>query len=293
MLQQRVSDTTQDRNTEETGEWLEAMEQVVSNDGPQRMRQILQKLLEKGTQLGVKLPFTANTPYVNSISTLEERAYPGDRILERKIKSIVRWNAMAMVVRANRKAAGIGGHISTFQSAATLYQVGFHHYFKGKDHPRGGDHIFFQGHASPGIYAQAFLEGRISEQQMENFRRELAKGGGLSSYPHPWLMPEFWEYPTVSMGIGPIHAIYLARFNRYLQNRGLHDTRGSRVWAFLGDGEMDEPESLGAISLAARERLDNLTFVVNCNLQRLDGRMKTAVDCLKTLAQYIRAPPPT
>ncbi len=274
MLQQRVSDTTQDRNTEETGEWLEAMEQVVSNDGPQRMRQILQKLLEKGTQLGVKLPFTANTPYVNSISTLEERAYPGDRILERKIKSIVRWNAMAMVVRANRKAEGIGGHISTFQSAATLYQVGFHHYFKGKDHPRGGDHIFFQGHASPGIYAQAFLEGRISEQQMENFRRELSEGGGLSSYPHPWLMPEFWEYPTVSMGIGPIHAIYLARFNRYLQNRGLHDTSGSRIWAFLGDGEMDEPESLGAISLAARERLDNLTFVVNCNLQRLDGPVR-------------------
>ena len=264
----------QDLDTHETREWLEALDDVVQTGGKQRMAFILRQLLRRARERGVELPFSANTPYVNTIPVVEQPPYPGDRDIERRIKSIVRWNAMAMVVRANKQFDGIGGHISTFQSAATLYQVGFHHFFKGKDHPGGGDLVYFQGHASPGVYAQAFLEGRISVEQMEKFRREVDQGTGLSSYPHPWLMPDFWEFPTVSMGIAPIHAIYQARFNRYLRDRGLKDTDGSRVWAFLGDGETDEPESLGAITLASREKLDNLVFVINCNLQRLDGPVR-------------------
>jgi pyruvate dehydrogenase E1 component len=267
-----------DGNLPETQEWLESFGDVVDVEGHDRAQFLLQKLLEKGYERDVSLPFTGNTPYINTIPASEEPPYPGDRKIERRIKSITRWNAMAMVVRANKKNAGLGGHISTFASAATLYQVAFHHFLRGKDaladDGYGGDLVYFQGHASPGIYAQAFLEGRLTLEQMECFRRELEHKGGLSSYPHPWLMPEFWEYPTVSMGLSPINAIYQAKFNRYLRDRGLRPHQGRRVWAFLGDGETDEPETLGAITMAAREKLDNLIFVINCNLQRLDGPVR-------------------
>jgi pyruvate dehydrogenase E1 component len=267
-----------DGNLPETQEWLESFGDVVDVEGHDRAQFLLQKLLEKGYERDVSLPFTGNTPYINTIPASEEPPYPGDRAIERRIKSIMRWNAMALVVRANKKHAGLGGHISTFASAATLYQVAFHHFLRGKDmladDGYGGDLVYFQGHASPGIYAQAFLEGRLTREQMECFRRELERTGGLSSYPHPWLMPDFWEYPTVSMGLSPISAIYQAKFNRYLRDRGLRPHQGRRVWAFLGDGETDEPESLGAISMAAREKLDNLIFVINCNLQRLDGPVR-------------------
>jgi pyruvate dehydrogenase E1 component len=258
----------------ETQEWLEALEYVLKTQGPDRARRLLKALLDQAHRAGVDLPFTANTPYVNTIPVEKQPPYPGNREIERRIKSIIRWNAMAMVVRANREHEGIGGHISTYASAATLFEVGFHHFFRGKGDDWSGDQVYFQGHASPGVYARAFLEGRLSEEQLENFRRELEPGGGLSSYPHPWLMPDFWEFPTVSMGLGPLMAIYQARFNHYLQDRGLKDTQHTHVWAFLGDGEMDEPEALGAITLAAREKLDNLIFVINCNLQRLDGPVR-------------------
>jgi pyruvate dehydrogenase E1 component len=264
-----------DSDVNETEEWLTAFEQVVAIEGRERARFLLKKLLEKGYEKDVILPFTGNTPYINTIPKSEEPPYGGDRALERRIKSIVRWNAMALVVRANKRFAGLGGHISTFASAATLYQVGFHHFFRGRgDNGFDGDMIYFQGHASPGIYAHAFLEGRLTLEQMDAFRRESAPGGGLASYPHPWLMPGFWEFPTVSMGLGPIAAIYQAKFNRYLRNRGLRDVQNRKVWAFLGDGETDEPEALGAITLASREKLDNLIFVINCNLQRLDGPVR-------------------
>jgi pyruvate dehydrogenase E1 component len=258
----------------ENREWLESLDYVLESQGPDRVRELLRRLQHRAQQHGVHFNFTANTPYINTISVDEQSAFPGSREIERRIKSIIRWNAMAMVVRANRQSSGIGGHISTYASAATLFEVGFNHFFraKGKDHE--GDIILFQGHASPGIYARAFVEGRLTEQQLENFRRELKPGGGLSSYPHPRLMPDFWEFPTVSMGLSPIMAIYQARFNRYLEDRGIKKTSGRRVWAFLGDGELDEPESLGAITLAPREKLDNLIFVVNCNLQRLDGPVR-------------------
>jgi pyruvate dehydrogenase E1 component len=267
-----------DNDVEETQEWLEAFGQLIEREGRDRAQFMLQKLLEKGYERDVSLPFTANTPYINTVPASKQPAYPGDREIERRIKSITRWNAMAMVVRANKKFAGLGGHISTFASAATLYQVALHHFLRGRDALAedgfGGDLVYFQGHASPGIYAHAFLEGRISFEQMECFRRELTSTGGLSSYPHPWLMPDFWEYPTVSMGLAPIAAIYQAKFNRYLRDRGLRPHQGRRVWAFLGDGETDEPETLGAITMAAREKLDNLIFVINCNLQRLDGPVR-------------------
>jgi pyruvate dehydrogenase E1 component len=267
-----------DSDVEETQEWLEAFGQLVQSQGRERAQFMLQKLLERGYELNVSLPFTANTPYINTIPATAQPAYPGDRAIERRIKSIIRWNAMAMVVRANKKFAGLGGHISTFASAATLYQVALLHFLRGKgaqaDDGYGGDLVYFQGHASPGIYAHAFLEGRLTLEQMECFRRELQHAGGLSSYPHPWLMPDFWEYPTVSMGLSPITAIYQAKFNRYLRDRGLRPHQGRRVWAFLGDGETDEPETLGAITMAAREKLDNLIFVINCNLQRLDGPVR-------------------
>ncbi|MCF8261777.1 MAG: pyruvate dehydrogenase (acetyl-transferring), homodimeric type [Melioribacteraceae bacterium] len=258
----------------ELREWLESLEYVLQEGGPEKVKELLHDLDTYAHEAGVELPFTANTPYINSIPKDKQPPFPGGREIERRIKSIVRWNAMAMVVRANRESAGIGGHISTFASAATLYEIGFNHFFKGKDHNSDGDIIYFQGHAAPGIYARAFLEGRISQEQLANFRRELKPGGGLSSYPHPWLMPDFWEFPTVSMGLGPIQAIYQARFNRYLEDRGLKKDMNTKVWAFLGDGETDEPETLGAISLAAREKLDNLIFVINCNLQRLDGPVR-------------------
>ncbi len=259
----------------ETSEWLESLDYVIESRGLDRAAFLIQSLRNKAQQAGVALPSSSVTPYINTIPADQQVAYPGNRELERRIKSIIRWNAMAMVVRANKKNDGIGGHISTYASAATLYEVGFNHFFRGRG-PDGydGDQIYFQGHASPGIYARAFLEGRLSETNLLNFRQELAEGGGLSSYPHPWLMPQFWEFPTVSMGLGPITAIYQARFNRYLEDRGIKAPNGSRVWAFLGDGECDEPETLGAITLASREQLDNLIFVINCNLQRLDGPVR-------------------
>ena len=258
----------------ELREWLESLDYILENRSPEQVQNLLRQLQIHAGRAGVVLPFTANTPYVNTISRSQQPTYPGSREIERRIKSLVRWNAMAMVVRANRDKAAPGGHISTFASAATLYEVGFNHFFKAPGNGFSGDQIYFQGHAAPGIYARAFLEGRLGERQLENFRRELRQGGGLSSYPHPWLMPDFWQFPTVSMGLGPILAIYQARFNRYLEDRGLKETRDSRVWAFLGDGETDEPETLGAITLASREKLDNLIFVINCNLQRLDGPVR-------------------
>jgi len=258
----------------EIREWLESLEYVLQSGGPEKVKALLHDLDMYAHEAGVELPFTANTPYINTITKEKQSPFPGGREIERRIKSLIRWNAMAMVVRANKEEQGIGGHISTYASAATLYEIGFNHFFKGKDENRDGDIIYFQGHASPGIYARAFLEGRISKELLENFRRELKPGGGLSSYPHPWLMPDFWEFPTVSMGLGPIMAIYHARFNRYLEDRGLKKPSDQKVYAFLGDGETDEPETLGAISLAAREKLDNLIFVINCNLQRLDGPVR-------------------
>ena len=258
----------------ETKEWLESLDYVLQTGGPERVRDLLTQLQIHAQKAGMKVPFTANTPYINTIPVDKQPPFPGSREIERRIKSLARWNAMAMVVRANKHDSGIGGHISTYASAATLIEIGFNHFFRAKsaDHP--GDIVYFQGHASPGIYARAYLEGRLSGEQLENFRHELHSRGGLSSYPHPWLMPEFWQFPTVSMGLSPIMAIYQARFNRYLEDRGLKKKDDAKVWAFLGDGETDEPESLGAITLASREKLDNLIFVINCNLQRLDGPVR-------------------
>ena len=258
----------------EQREWLESLDYVVQQGDRGRVQRLLASLRHRARSAGVSLPFTAETAYVNTLRPADETPLPGSQEIERRIKSLVRWNAMAMVVRANRLSEGIGGHISTYASAATLYEVGFNHFFKARTQDGEGDLVYFQGHASPGIYARAFLEGRLSAEKLHNFRQELAAGGGLSSYPHPWLMPDFWQFPTVSMGLGPIMSIYQARFNRYLEDRGLRKASNSKVWAFLGDGETDEPESLGAISLAAREKLDNLIFVINCNLQRLDGPVR-------------------
>jgi pyruvate dehydrogenase E1 component len=263
-----------DTDPVETAEWLASMEAVHHHGGSRRAQFLLDQLHQWALKRQVPIPYAANTPYVNTIPRTEQPPFPGDRQIERRIKSFVRWNAMAMVVRANRACDGIGGHISTYASSATLLEIAFNHFFRAKTDTSSGDQVYFQGHASPGIYARAYLEHRIDAPHLMNFRRELAKGGGLSSYPHPWLMPDFWEFPTVSMGLAPITSIYQARFNRYLEDRGLLRTSGSRVWAFLGDGEMDEPESLGAITLAAREQLDNLTWVINCNLQRLDGPVR-------------------
>ena len=258
----------------ETQDWLDSLAETYHARGADRVANLLTDLQLHAQKMGVKLPVTSETPYTNTIPANLQPAYPGDRELERRIKSLVRWNAMATVVRANKADSSLGGHISTFASSATLYEVGFNHFFRGRNETQDPDFVFFQGHASPGIYARAFLEGRISREHLQNFRRELAKGGGLSSYPHPWLMPDFWEFPTVSMGLGPIMAIYQARFMRYLEDRGHKKPSDQKVWAFLGDGETDEPESLGAISLATREQLDNLIFVINCNLQRLDGPVR-------------------
>jgi pyruvate dehydrogenase E1 component len=263
-----------DLDPQETHEWLESLEAVQTHQGTMRTRFLLERLLERSFLIGAAPNYPATTPYINTIPVEAQPPYPGDREMERRLKGLIRWNAMAMVARANRKSKGIGGHQATFASSATLYQVGFLHFFRGAHASGGGDQIYFQGHGSPGVYSLAYLEGRLSEQHLENFRRELAAGGGLSSYPHPWLMPDFWEFPTVSMGLAPIMSIYQARFNRYLQDRGLASTENCRVWAFLGDGETDEPESLGAITLASREGLDNLTWVINCNLQRLDGPVR-------------------
>jgi pyruvate dehydrogenase E1 component len=264
----------QDADALQTQEWLESLDAVLYLEGRDRARFLLERLGERAESVGVPVPFGPNTPYINTIPAALQPDFPGDRDRERSIKSLVRWNAMAMVIAANETDKTIGGHIGTFASCATLYEIGFNHFFRGPETPGGGDLVYFQGHASPGMYARAFLEGRLSEEQLRNFRRELAKGGGLSSYPHPWLMPSFWQFPTVSMGLGPIMAIYQARFLRYLENRGLKPHSHQHVWAFLGDGEMDEPESMGAITLAGREHLDDLIFVINCNLQRLDGPVR-------------------
>ena len=263
-----------DNDPQETSEWLESLDGVVQGAGPERADYLLRKVLKRARQLRIGLPGLIQSRYINTISPEQEPAFPGDEAMELRIRRIIRWNAVVMVVRANHHFAGLGGHLSTYASSASLYEVGFNHFFRGKDEGGSGDQIFFQGHAAPGIYSRAFLEGRLSESQLDHFRREVKRGQGLSSYPHPRLMPDFWEFPTVSMGLGPINAIYQARFNRYLQARGIADTSKSRVWAFLGDGECDEPEALGALSMASREGLDNLTFVVNCNLQRLDGPVR-------------------
>ena len=264
-----------DSDPGETQEWLESLDAVVEVHGKARARYLLARLLDRAQQSQVSFPATVSTPYVNSIATESEPWFPGDEHLERRIRAYIRWNAAVMVSHANDMADGIGGHLSTFASSASLYEIGFNHFFHGKDNGTPGDHVYFQGHAAPGIYARAYLEGRLSEDDLNHFRHEIGRDGrGLSSYPHPRLMPDFWEYPTVSMGLGPLTALYHARFNRYLQNREIDDTSESRVWAFLGDGETDEPETLGSISLAAREQLDNLIFVVNCNLQRLDGPVR-------------------
>ena len=258
----------------EQRDWLDSLRDFMRRNGPGRAGELLRALQIEAQRAGAGLPVTSVTPYVNTIPASLQPAYPGDRELERRIKSIIRWNAMAMVVEANQKEHGIGGHISTYASAATLYEVGFNHFFRGREHPSGGDVLFLQGHAAPGIYSRAYVERRIHAPQVHNFRREFAAAGGLTSYPHPWLMPDFWMYPTVSMGLGPLMAIYQARFMRYLEDRGLAPPSDRKVWAFLGDGETDEPESLGAISVAAREGLDNLIFVINGNLQRLDGPVR-------------------
>ncbi len=277
-----------DIDAQETSEWLEALEEVLRYQGPERVRFLLSEMLRASYAKGVAVPFSINTPYINTIPREQQPPFPGDRQIERRIKSIIRWNAMAMVVRANRKFPGIGGHISTYASAATLYEVGFNHFFRGKGENFDGDLVFIQGHASPGIYARAFLEGRLTREQLAAFRREVEVTGGLSSYPHPWLMPDFWEFPTVSMGLGPISAIYQARFARYLQDRGIKDTSGRHIWAFLGDGETDEPEALGSIALASREGLDNLIFVINCNLQRLDGPVRGNSKIIQELETVFR-----
>jgi len=262
-----------DYDPQETQEWLDALESVLENEGAERVRFLLGQLLDKARHSGAGMPFSANTPYCNTIPVGEEIRSTGNQDLEHRIRGLMRWNAMALVLNANRDSSELGGHIASFASAATLYDVGFNHFFHGKTDTHGGDLVYFQGHSSPGMYARAFLEGRISEEQMYKFRQE-AEGGGLSSYPHPWLMPDFWQFPTVSMGLGPLMAIYQARFMKYLEHRGMAQTAGRKVWAYLGDGETDEPESLGAVSMAGREKLDNLIFVINCNLQRLDGPVR-------------------
>ncbi|MGV6825974.1 MAG: pyruvate dehydrogenase (acetyl-transferring), homodimeric type [bacterium] len=262
-----------DHDPQETREWLDALEGVLEHGGVERAHYLLERLVDQARRSGAYLPYSANTAYLNSIPETQQPPFPGNQAMERRIRSFIRWNAMAMVVMANRKSTELGGHIASFASSATLYDIGFNHFFKGANDEQEGDLVFFQGHSAPGIYARAYLEGRITEDQMKNFRQE-ADGDGLSSYPHPWLMPGFWQFPTVSMGLGPLMAIYQARFMRYLHDRGIGNMDDRKVWAFMGDGEMDEPESLGAISLAAREQLDNLVFVVNCNLQRLDGPVR-------------------
>jgi pyruvate dehydrogenase E1 component len=283
-----AAENIEDLESVETQEWLDSLDYVLRTNGTARAGQLLQQLTEHARRRGIRLPFSANTPYVNTLTPEQEVPFPGNQDIERRIKSLVRWNAIAMVLRANKAEPGIGGHLSTFASAATLYEVGFNHFFRAGGADSDRDIVFYQGHAAPGIYSRAYLEGRLTEKHLDNFRRELAPGGGLSSYPHPWLMPEFWEYPTVSMGLGPIMAIYQARFVRYIEDRGLKIPSTTKVWAFLGDGETDEPESLGAITLPAREKLDNLIFVVNCNLQRLDGPVRGNGQIIQELEAVFR-----
>ena len=262
-----------DSDIQETQEWIESLNSVIETEGTERAHFLIEMLIDQARRSGSNLPYNATTAYVNTIPSHLQQRHPGNPDMERRIRALIRWNAIMTVLRANIKSPGVGGHIASFQSAATLYDVGFNHFFRAASKDFGGDLVFFQGHSSPGIYARAFLEGRINESQLDNFRMET-NGNGLSSYPHPWLMPEFWQFPTVSMGLGPIMGIYQARYLKYLHDRGIADTSDRKVWVFCGDGEMDEPESLGAISLASRENLDNLIFVVNCNLQRLDGPVR-------------------
>ncbi|HWJ60972.1 MAG TPA: pyruvate dehydrogenase (acetyl-transferring), homodimeric type, partial [Acidimicrobiales bacterium] len=269
-------DQLYDADPGETREWLESLDAVASEHGAGRAEYLIQRLLAHSDDIGLQIPHLVQTPYVNTIPLADEQArfwFPGDLDLERRIRAFIRWNAAVMVVKANKVAEGIGGHLATFASSASLYDVGFNHFWRGKDDGNNGDSVYIQGHAAPGIYARAYLEGRLDEPELDNFRREIG-GDGLSSYPHPRLMPDFWEFPTVSMGLGPINSIYQARFNKYLHHRQLEDTSTNRVWCFVGDGECDEPETLGSIALAGRERLDNLTWVINCNLQRLDGPVR-------------------
>src|SRR5215470_4586673 len=261
-----------DQDPQETREWLDALGSVLSAEGTDRAHFILQRMIDEAHRSGAPLPFSATTDYVNTIPADKQVKFPGDLAIEQRIHAYTRWNAMAMVLRAN-KHTNVGGHLSSFASAATLYEVGFNHFWHGQGWKDGGDLVFIQGHSSPGIYSRAFLLGRFTEDQLNHFRQEV-DGKGISSYPHPWLMPKFWQFPTVSMGLGPLMAIYQARFMRYLQDRQIRETEGRKVWAFLGDGEMDEPEAIGGIGLAGREQLDNLIFVVNCNLQRLDGPVR-------------------
>ena len=278
-----------DVDPDETGEWLDSFDALVANAGPYRARYIMLSLLRRAAEQNVGVPSLRSTDYINTIPPEREPWFPGDENVERRIRAYARWNAAIMVHRAQRPGVGVGGHISTYASTATLYEVGFNHFFRGKDHPGGGDQVFFQGHGSPGMYARAYLEGRLSTDQLDGFRQELSHpSGSLSSYPHPRLMPDFWEFPTVSMGLGPLNAIYQARFNRYLHGRGIKDTSDQRVWAFLGDGEMDEVDSRGALQIAAQEELDNLTFVVNCNLQRLDGPVRGNGKIIQELESFFR-----
>ena len=273
-MHQIASERKVDLDPRETAEWMEALDQIVDEAGPDRVNFLLDKLTERARDNGVTVPIRTTTDYINTIPVEQEVPYPGDRAIERQIKNLIRWNAMAMVSHQNKLDDGIGGHIATYSSLATLLEVGFNHFFRGSIGDQPGDMVYFQGHASPGVYSRAFLEGRLSEDQLSNFRHELRDTPGLSSYPHPWLMKDFWQFPTVSMGLGPINSIYNARFMRYMENRGLIPATDRKVWAFLGDGEMDEPESTGAIGMPVREKLDNLIFVVNCNLQRLDGPVR-------------------
>ena len=265
--------TADDIDPQETQDWLESIDSVLRTHGPERAHFLLERLIDHARRSGAYLPYSQNTAYLNTIPTGQEPEYPGDRTLEKRVEAYLRWNAMAMVVQANRKSSEYGGHIATYASSATLYEVGFNHFWRARTQDHGGDMVFIQGHSSPGIYARAYLEGRLSEEQLRHFRQEVA-GDGLSSYPHPWLMPDFWQFPTVSMGLGPMMAIYQARFMRYLEHREILPAQDRKVWCFLGDGEMDEPESLGAITMPVREKLDNLIFVINCNLQRLDGPVR-------------------
>src|SRR6478735_5858658 len=266
-------DELRDVDPAETREWLDSLDGIIEVEGQDRAAFLLDELLDRARRRGTPVPYSAATPYLNTIPPDREAQHPGDRAIEHRIRSAIRWNALAIVLRANKESSELGGHIASFQSAATLYDTGFMHFWRAPSEGHGGDLIFIQGHCSPGIYARAFVEGRLSEEQLLRFRQEV-DGGGLSSYPHPWLMPDFWQFPTVSMGLGPLMAIYQARFLKYLHGRGLAKTEGRKVWAFLGDGECDEPESLGAISLGGREKLDNLVFVINCNRQRLDGPVR-------------------
>jgi pyruvate dehydrogenase E1 component len=277
MLKTKI-EAPDDLNPQETSEWVEALDEVIDAIGTDRAAFLIERLMERAVTLGAQVPLRYNTAYINTIPP-EEDWLIGRRAMERKIKSYVRWNAMAMVVKMYKNDPSVGGHLATYASLATLLEVGYNHFFRGSytgadGSKQAGDFVYFQGHASPGVYGRAFLEGRLSEEHLNNFRHELRDHAGLSSYPHPWLMPDFWQFPTVSMGLGPIAAIYQARFQRYLENRGLIEKTGRKIWAFLGDGECDEPESLGALTLGSREKLDNLVFVVNCNLQRLDGPVR-------------------